>query len=56
MGTNWSSPAGTGALADAIGFMEKRKLGEVPSLVNDWRARRDSNPRPLASEANTLIR
>jgi hypothetical protein len=21
-----------------------------------WRARRDSNPRPLASEANTLIR
>ena len=43
-------------LADAIGFMEKRKLGEVPSFVNDWRARRDSNPRPLASEANTLIR
>jgi site-specific DNA recombinase len=41
-------------LADAIGFMEKRKLGEVPSFVNDWRARRDSNPRPLASEANTL--
>jgi threonine aldolase len=24
--------------------------------VEDWRARRDSNPRPLASEANTLIR
>ena len=43
-------------LADAIGFMQKRKLGEVPSFVNDWRARRDSNPRPLASEANTLIR
>jgi hypothetical protein len=41
-------------LADAIGFMEKRKLGEVPSFVDDWRARRDSNPRPLASEANTL--
>ena len=43
-------------LADAFGFMQKRKLGEVPSFVNDWRARRDSNPRPLASEANTLIR
>ena len=36
-------------LADAIGFMEKRKLGEVPSFVNDWRARRDSNPLPLGS-------
>lgn len=30
-------------LADAIGFMQKRKLGEVPSFVNDWRARQDSN-------------
>ena len=36
-------------LADAIGFMEKRKLGEVPSFVNDWRARQDSNPRPPGS-------
>ena len=36
-------------LADAIGFMEKRKLGEVPSFVNDWRARRDSNPLPPGS-------
>ena len=26
-------------LADAIGFMEKRKLGEVPSFANEWRAR-----------------
>ncbi len=43
-------------LTDAIGLMEKRKLGAVPSFVHDWRARRDSNPRPLASEANTLIR
>ena len=43
-------------LADAFGFMQKRKLGEVPSFVDVWRARRDSNPRPLASEANTLIR
>ena len=30
-------------LADAIGFMEKRKLGEVPTFVNDWRARQESN-------------
>ncbi len=36
-------------LADAIGFMQQRKLGEVPSFVNDWRARQDSNPRPPGS-------
>ena len=36
-------------LADAYGFMQKRKLGEVPSFVNDWRARSDSNARPLGS-------
>ena len=36
-------------LADAIGFMQKRKLGEVPSFVNDWRARWDANPRPPGS-------
>jgi len=36
-------------LADAIGFMQKRKLGEVPSFVRDWRARQDSNPRPPGS-------
>ena len=30
-------------LADAIGFMQKRKLGEVPSFVNDWRAAHDAN-------------
>jgi hypothetical protein len=23
--------------------MQRKKLGEVPSFVNDWRARRDSN-------------
>ncbi len=27
---------------------------QVPTFVNDWRARRESNPRPLASETNTL--
>jgi len=36
-------------LADAIGFMQKRKLGEVPSFVRDWRARQDLNPRPPGS-------
>ena len=36
-------------VADAIGFMQKRKLGEVPSFVNDWRARQDLNPRPPGS-------
>jgi hypothetical protein len=36
-------------LADAFGFMEKRKLGEVPSFVDDWRAQKDSNSRPLGS-------
>ncbi|MCC6535388.1 MAG: hypothetical protein IT531_22800 [Burkholderiales bacterium] len=38
-----------GRLADAIGFMREKKLGEVPSFVNDWRARQDSNPRPPGS-------
>ncbi len=33
-------------LADAIGFMEKRKLGEVPSYVNEWRPEDESNVRP----------
>ena len=28
-------------LADAIGFMQKRKLGKVPSFVNVWRASGD---------------
>ena len=41
-------------LADSIGFMEQRKLGEVPGYVNDWRARDDSNVRPLPSEGSTL--
>ena len=36
-------------LADAIGFMQRKKLGGVPSFVNDWRAGWDSNPRPRGS-------
>jgi hypothetical protein len=36
-------------LADAMGLMEKMKLGEVPSFIPDWRARQDLNPRPPGS-------
>ncbi|MGB8436612.1 MAG: recombinase family protein [Burkholderiales bacterium] len=36
-------------IADAIGLLEKKKLGEVPSFVRDWRARQDLNPRPPGS-------
>jgi site-specific DNA recombinase len=32
-------------LADAMGLMERMKLGEVPSFITEWRARQDSNPR-----------
>ena len=39
---------------DGNGFMQKRKLGEVPSFVNDWRARRDSNSLPLGSKPSAL--
>jgi site-specific DNA recombinase len=31
-------------LADAVGLLEKKKLGEVPSFVRAWRARQDLNP------------
>ena len=31
-------------------------LAGIGAAIGKWRARRDSNPRPLASEANTLIR
>ena len=30
------------------------KPGHVPGLTNDWRARHDSNVRPLPSEGSTL--
>jgi fermentation-respiration switch protein FrsA (DUF1100 family) len=33
-----------------------RNCGDGGAAGEGWRARRDSNPRPLASEANTLIR
>ncbi len=46
------------ALANANKPAAKRALADIafPWCVVIWRARRDSNPRPLASEANTLIR
>jgi len=34
-------------LADALGLMERTKLGEVPSFMPEWRAGEDSNLRPL---------
>jgi site-specific DNA recombinase len=36
-------------LAEAVGFTNKMRLGEVPSLIPAWRARSDSNARPLGS-------
>ena len=38
-----------GKLGDAFGVLEKMRPGEVPSLIPDWRARQDLNPRPLGS-------
>ena len=34
--------------------IKKGNLKQVPSFIHDWCARRESNPRPLASETNTL--
>ena len=42
-----TNPPGIQRPADAVGFMQKRKLNTVPSFVPEWRARRDSNPRSL---------
>lgn len=33
----------------------KKKANNKGLALMDWRARRDSNPRPMASEATTLI-
>jgi site-specific DNA recombinase len=41
-------------LAQAYGMLENKRPGEVPSLISDWRARHDSNVRPLPSEGSTL--
>ncbi len=38
-----------GQLSEALGQVEKMKLGEVPSFIRDWRARQDLNPRPSGS-------
>lgn len=36
-------------------FRKTKKPTSKGSALIDWRARRDSNPRPMASEATTLI-
>ncbi len=36
-------------------FCGKQKANNKGLALMDWRARRDSNPRPMASEATTLI-
>src|SRR5687768_5087439 len=48
------APEKTSAVETAI--REKRFIDSLQIGTFEWRARRDSNPRPLASEANTLIR
>ncbi|GEM_PF-2833565 len=43
------------ALAEAISTLNpENTAGSVPTSMHVWCARRESNPRPLASEANTL--
>lgn len=42
------------AVASTLQVIAGGKVDQVPSLLHKWRARRDLNPRPLASEANTL--
>ena len=43
-----------GTLARAVAGMKKGTSEEVPSFMFDWRARDDSNVRPLPSEGSTL--
>src|SRR5665811_728420 len=47
-----------GSYAALAETMQQIKMGtldnQVPSFIHDWCARRESNPRPLASETNTL--
>ena len=43
-----------GALAETMQKIKMGNLNQVPSFMVDWCARRESNPRPLASETNTL--
>ncbi len=42
------------ALENAVSEMKMGAPVGVPRFVSDWRARQESNLRPLASEANTL--
>ena len=41
-------------LANAITEMKKGTSEEVPFFMRNWRARHDSNVRPLPSEGSTL--
>ena len=41
-------------LANAIAETKKGTSEEVPSFIKNWRARHDSNVRPLPSEGSTL--
>ena len=43
-----------GTLAETMQKIKMGNLNQVPSFMVDWCARRESNPRPLASETNTL--
>lgn len=42
------------ALAYAMHQMKMGNSNQVPTFIPNWCARRESNPRPLASETNTL--
>ena len=53
-GNQLTVSGGYGKLADAFGMLKKMELGEVPSSIRVWRARDDSNVRPLPSEGSTL--
>ena len=48
----------TGSNATLANAVTEMKMGtpieEVPMFISDWRARHDSNVRPLPSEGNTL--
>ena len=48
----------SGSYAALAHVLQQMKTGtkQVPTFIYDWRARRDSNPLPLASETNTLSR
>ena len=42
------------ALVRAVSLSKEGELGDVPSFVPEWRARRDSNSLPLGSKPSAL--